>query len=69
MYENGVHTPHYGPAGAYFGKWYNTHLTDAGYDEEALATLLARLSAASGIEWYKDETGIGYRAPHTGYQR
>lgn len=69
LYAGGTFTPHYGPAGAYTGKWYNTHLNDAGFDDEALALLLARLSAASEIEWFKDATGIGYRAPHAGYQR
>ncbi len=50
-------------------KWYNDHLRDEGYDEEAMKTLLFALTVHSGIEWFRDERGIGYSAPYHGYQR
>jgi hypothetical protein len=50
-------------------KWYNEHLQDAGYDQEALQVLLAALTEHSGIEWGINENGLYYRAPYGGYQR
>ena len=50
-------------------KWYNEHLGDDGYDDEAMRKLLFALTTHSGIEWIRDEKGIRYKAPYHGYQR
>jgi hypothetical protein len=50
-------------------KWYNRHLLDQGYSEDALAALLSALGK-SGITFAVNENGrISYRAPYAGYQR
>lgn len=64
-----VYEPTYGAAGDYYAKWYNQHLLDAGFDDEALATLFERLMVASGIEFRLNEGKLQYHAPHHGYQR
>lgn len=52
-----------------WAKWYNEHLKDAGYDDEALALLLAKLEKHSGIRFELDGGRLRYRAPHAGYRR
>lgn len=50
-------------------KWYNEHITDVGYDDEARGALLGVLEA-SGIKFFIDEGGrLAYSAPFSGYQR
>lgn len=52
-----------------FAKWYNEHLQDAGFDDEAFAALTEALKA-SGIEFSRDPDGrIKYRSPCAGYQK
>lgn len=51
-----------------FAKWYNAHLQDEGYDEEAWNAIAGALKA-SGIEWRRDEKGVKWAAPCDGYQR
>ena len=51
-----------------FAKWYNNHLEDV-RDHEAFNALTEVIRDKSGIEFYRDEKGLGYRAPHLGYQR
>jgi hypothetical protein len=64
-----VHESIYGAQGNFNSKWYNVHLMDQGYDEEALSVLMQRLSVASGIAWGIDGGELSYKAPHFGYQR
>lgn len=52
-----------------FGKWYNEHLLDEGYDEEALKAILEALEEHCNIAFNIDpEKGLGYQAPYRGYQ-
>lgn len=52
------------------GKWYNQHLLDQGYDDDALDLLLGLLSEHSGITFLKGDDGqLKYRAPYPGYQQ
>lgn len=51
-------------------KWYNDHLRDEGYSEEALALLIETLSMQSGIAFLRNDAGeVVYRAPYHGFQR
>lgn len=45
-------------------KFYNEHLIDEGYDEEAINTTLAFLTDIGPIKWVKDEKGT-YCVPKT----
>lgn len=53
-------------------KWYNEHLEDEGYDEEALSLLLFTLKEHSGIDFsFEERDGkqvLRYAAPYGGYQ-
>lgn len=52
------------------GKWYNYHILDQGYDDDALNLLLSLLSEHSLITFITgDDRGLRYQAPFTGYQR
>lgn len=52
-----------------FGKWYNTHLLDEGYDDEAYEAIFAALKS-SDIEFFFDDEGkLKFKAPSAGYQR
>lgn len=53
------------------GKWYNEHLTDRGYDEEAWTVLTEVLLKHTDIKFFKknDDDRVRYTAPHRGYQR
>jgi hypothetical protein len=65
-----VSTPVYGIARPIHHKWYNAHLGDEGYDDEAMALLLGTLTRFSGITWRRDEQGrIHWQAPRYDYQR
>lgn len=64
-----VYEPTYGAEGDFHAKWYNVHLQDQGYDDEALEALLRRLTETSGIEWGVTEGKVWYKAPHFGFQR
>ncbi len=55
--------------GGAFGKWYNNHLLDEGFDDEARASLITAIYIKSGIEFSLNEGRLGYRAPYTGYQK
>jgi hypothetical protein len=51
-------------------KWYNEHLTDAGYSPDAFARLLAALQEHAHIAWGIDpEKGLYFQAPYHGYQK
>jgi hypothetical protein len=50
-------------------KWYNSHLKDQGYDEQALAALLAALKEHGGIEFSLHGAELHFLAPAEGYQR
>lgn len=50
-------------------KWYNEHLQDAGFDDEARARLIAALERHAGIRFELAGNGLRYRAPYDGYQR
>lgn len=59
-----------GAASAYsHAKWYNEHLLDAGFDDEARAKLIDILKEHAGIEFGFNNGKLTYRAPHGGYQR
>jgi hypothetical protein len=49
-------------------KWYNAHLEDEGYDDEAREKLFALLKEHGGIEFGIGERGLFYKAPYRGYQ-
>lgn len=51
------------------GKWYNEHLNDEGLDEETFTRLTQLILEKSGIEFYKNEGRLLYKAPYAGYQR
>lgn len=63
-----IYEPTYGAMGDYHAKWYNLHLTDAGYDDEAFTTLTERIAAKSGISFEMHEGKLRYQAPYFGYQ-
>jgi len=51
-------------------KFYNVHLTDDGFDDEARAALFAAVEEHGGIKFSIDDEGrLKYRAPHYDYQR
>ena len=50
-------------------KWYNQHVLDVGFDEEALTRLLMLLAVHSGITFRIEDGKLMYAAPHQGYQR
>jgi hypothetical protein len=51
------------------GKWYNEHITDEGFDDEARGALLGILES-SGITFKIDSHGrLSYEAPHHGFQK
>jgi len=52
-----------------FAKWYNVHIRDEGFDNEARGVLLAKLELHSGIQFFLDGERLAYRAPYLGYQR
>jgi len=58
-----------GRQGTFHSKWYNQHLLDEGYDEQALTFLLRVLQAASGIMFRITNGRLEYGAPFFGYQR
>jgi hypothetical protein len=69
-WENGVSTPITGAAPEFsFAKWYNDHLGDEGYDDEAREKLFDLLKIHSGIEFKLQDGKIGYKAPYHGFQR
>jgi hypothetical protein len=70
-YHNGVRVPGEAkPMGKAWGKWYNEHIMDDGFDDEARAALISALEKHSGIRFNVDpEKGLGYAAPHHNYQR
>ncbi len=59
--------------GGPYGKWYNEHLLDAGYDPDALLALCDLIRRHSHIEFFfVEENGIRrlkWRAPYAGYQK
>lgn len=50
-------------------KWYNDHLMDDGFDDEAREKLFAALKLHANIEFTFEDGKLGYRAPHAGYQK
>ena len=61
--------PIMGTAGPLHAKWYNEHLQDAGFDDEAMTALLDALTRHSGITFKRDDAGqLVYQAPYHGYQ-
>lgn len=64
-----VDTPIMGSEGDFNAKWYNEHLQDDGYDDEARALILERIKQASNIEFrFSDDGRLQYSAPYFGYQ-
>lgn len=62
--------PIMGAAGDFHGKWYNEHIMDEGFDDEARAALIAALEKHAHIRFNVDpEKGLGYAAPSRGYQK
>jgi hypothetical protein len=62
--------PIMGASGDFHGKWYNEHIMDDGFDDEARAALISALEKHSHIRFSVDpEKGLGYAAPHRGYQK
>jgi hypothetical protein len=53
----------------FYGKWYNEHLTDAGYSKDAFEALTKALHEHSGILFKLDGDKLAYAAPSRGYQR
>ena len=49
-------------------KWYNHHIADKGFDDEARTALLTAL-CGSGIRFFLKDGKINYSAPKVGYQR
>ncbi len=67
--ENGISVPIMSPPPpTVHAKWYNDHLMDTGYDEEALQSLLTALGG-SGIEFTIENGNVKYKAPYAGYQK
>jgi hypothetical protein len=64
-----VFEPHYGEEGNYHAKWYNEHLLDVGYDDEAWQRLVAALEHYAGITFRLVDGKLQYAAPMRGYQR
>lgn len=48
-------------------KWYNEHLNDLG--DEAFALLAPLLAQYAGVEFFREDGKLQYRAPYRGYQR
>lgn len=65
-----VTTEEYGDQGpCIHAKWYNDHLRDDGYDDDAWGALVAALAAHAGITFRIDDLGnLMYTAPYHGYQ-
>ncbi len=62
--------PIMGPAPEHtMAKWYNDHLEDSGYDDEALKKLTETLSMHAGIAFEIRDGKLHYKAPFHGYQR
>lgn len=59
----------YGSAGDYTAKWYNAHLNDDGFDDEAFAYLVSLLYRETDIQWDRSTGRLRYSAPSFGYQR
>ncbi len=65
-----VTTPLMGVASEFTtAKWYSDHLLDKGYDDEALDTLLKKLTEFTGIEWFLKDGRVAYVAPYKGFQK
>ena len=50
------------------GKWYNRHLLDAGFRQEALDALCDLFAKHAGIRFELRDGDLFYRAPYKGYQ-
>jgi len=59
----------YGTRQTLHAKWYNNHITDDGFDDEARAKLLAALERHADIVFEIVDGKLHYRAPSAGYQR
>jgi hypothetical protein len=59
----------YPPVGHGMHKWYNQHLLDQGYSEQARDELILKLEQHSGILFWFEGGQLHYRAPSVGYQR
>ena len=58
-----------GKLGLPFGKFYNDHLRDAGYDREAFILLISLIEKSTQIRFNIDPAkGLGFSAPSPGYQ-
>jgi hypothetical protein len=53
---------------SYPTKWYNEHLTDEGYEDEALQLLLDALHTAAQIRFSIVNGQLHFEAPYYGYQ-
>lgn len=67
--KDGVTTPMLGkPPRECHAKWYNAHVMDQGYDDEARAALLEALST-SGIAFFLVDGEPSFSSPNHGFQR
>lgn len=68
-HKNGVETPTLGkPSRDCHVKWYNEHIADAGFDNEARSALLSVLES-SGIVFSMKDGELLYRSPMHGHQK
>lgn len=57
-------------ASAGYIKWYNQHLDDKGYDDEAWKALVDLLECHGGVKFFRNEKGqLAFKAPYCGFQR
>ncbi len=67
--RDGVTSVEWGPVGLHHGKFYNDHITDDGFDDEARSVLIEALQANAGIRFEMDGGKLRYTAPRHGYQK
>lgn len=51
-----------------FGKWYNDHLTDTGYDDEARNKLFETIKGLTQIDFFFEDSKLHFRAPRFDHQ-
>jgi len=72
-YRDGIETPIMGKREFLHHKFYNEHLKDDGFDDQALNAVLAVLHLRGGVRFQVDmkdgEKILRYAAPYHGYQR
>lgn len=69
LFRRTERTTHMGTRETFHAKWYNEHIQDEGFDDEARAALLLALEQTGGIKFELEGGKLKYRAPYHGYQR